>query len=54
MGAVKEYTEKYAASRGITVEEAEKHKIVQHVKEYYEEVESVLVKEPLPERKCDS
>lgn len=35
----KEYVERYAESAGITVEEAEKLKVVQTVKAYYEEQE---------------
>lgn len=37
MSDYKEYVEKYAKSRGITPEEAEKHILVQNVKKYYKE-----------------
>ena len=36
MGAYEEYVKRYAEGRGITIEEAEQHRIVKDVKESYE------------------
>lgn len=40
-----EYLKKYAEKHGISEEEAEKHKTVQNAKKYYEEKDSITVKE---------
>lgn len=34
------YVERYSVKHGLTKEQAEEHKVVQDVKEYYEEKES--------------
>lgn len=40
----KTYLEKYASNYNLTHEEAEQHKIVQLVKEYYESKEGGIIK----------
>ena len=55
MSNYKDYLTAYVIQRGISLEETEKNKMVQNVKQYYEEQESVIVKDlPANERKCDS
>lgn len=55
MSNYKDYLTAYTIQRGISLEEAENHKMVQNVNQYYEEQESIIVKDiSANERKCDS
>lgn len=51
---IDDYTKAYATKHQLTTEQAQEHKMVQLVKAYYEEVESIIVKDVPVERKCDS
>lgn len=51
---IDDYTKAYATHYQISIEQAQEHKMVQLVKAYYEEVESIIVKDVPVERKCDS
>ena len=51
---IDDYTKAYATQYQISIEQAKEHKMVQLVKEYYEETESIIVKDVPVERKCDS
>ncbi len=54
MSSIDDYTQAYATKHEITEEQAQEHKMVQLVKAYYEETESIIVKDVPVERKCDS
>ena len=54
MSSIDNYTQAYAAKHQLTTEQAQEHKMVQFVKAYYEETESIIVKDVPVERKCDS
>ena len=54
MSSIDDYTQSYATKHQITVEQAQEHKMVQLVRDYYEETERYIVKNVPVERKCDS
>lgn len=54
MNNIEDYTKAYATHYQISIEQAKEHKMVQLVKAYYEETESIRVKDVPVERKCDS
>lgn len=54
MNNIEDYTKAYATKHQLSTEQAQEHKMVQLVKEYYEETERFVVKEIPPKHICDS
>lgn len=54
MDNIDDYTKAYATKHHLTKEQAQEHKMVQLVQEYYYETERIIVKHIPPKHICDS